>query len=93
MAANHQELLETIGSMSVLELSDFVDQFKEKFNVTALAAPVMAGPGAGAAEVAGGGADWSAGTIKVDRGLSGGWGETAAWEPNPYRLTEMIRWA
>lgn len=52
MAANHQELLETIGSMSVLELSDFVDQFKEKFNVTALAAPVMAGPGAGDAEVA-----------------------------------------
>ncbi len=40
MATNHEELLETIGSMTVLELSEFVDEFKEKFNVTALAAPV-----------------------------------------------------
>jgi large subunit ribosomal protein L7/L12 len=50
MASNHEELLETIGNMSVLELSDFVDQFKDKFNVTALAAPVMAGAAAGGAE-------------------------------------------
>ncbi len=48
MASNHEELLETIGSMTVLELSEFVDEFKEKFNVTAMAAP-MAMPGAGAA--------------------------------------------
>jgi large subunit ribosomal protein L7/L12 len=47
---NHEELLETIGGMTVLELSEFVDAFKDKFNVTALAAPV-AMPGA----VAGGG--------------------------------------
>ncbi len=47
--ANQEELLETIGGMTVLELSEFVDAFKEKFNVTALAAPV-AMPGAGAAE-------------------------------------------
>jgi len=39
MATNHEELLETIGSMTVLELSEFVDAFKDKFNVTALAAP------------------------------------------------------
>lgn len=45
--ANHEELLETIGGMTVLELSDFVESFKEKFNVTAMAAP-MAMPGAGA---------------------------------------------
>jgi len=38
MATNHEELLETIGSMTVLELSEFVDAFKDKFNVTALAA-------------------------------------------------------
>ncbi len=50
MATNHEELLETIGNMTVLELSEFVDAFKDKFNVTALAAPVAAagGPGAGA---------------------------------------------
>ncbi len=45
MATNHEELLETIGNMTVLELSEFVDAFKDKFNVTAMAAPV-AMPGA-----------------------------------------------
>ena len=43
--ANHEELLETIGGMTVLELSEFVDAFKEKFNVTAVAAAPMAMPG------------------------------------------------
>ncbi|GMR14123.1 MAG: 50S ribosomal protein L7/L12 [Gemmatimonadota bacterium] len=47
MATNHEELLETIGNMTVLELSEFVDEFKDKFNVTAMAAP-MAMPGTGA---------------------------------------------
>ena len=50
MATNHDKLLDTIGSMTVLELSEFVDAFKEKFNVTAVAAPVaaagVAAPGA-----------------------------------------------
>ena len=50
MAANHEELLENIGNMTVLELSEFVEAFKEKFNVTALAAPATMGPG-GAADV------------------------------------------
>ena len=40
MATNHEELLETIGNMTVLELSEFVEAFKDKFNVTAVAAPV-----------------------------------------------------
>jgi large subunit ribosomal protein L7/L12 len=55
MATNHEELLETIGNMTVLELSEFVEAFKEKFNVTAMAAAPMAMPGAaagGAAEAA-----------------------------------------
>jgi large subunit ribosomal protein L7/L12 len=47
--ANVDELLETIGGMTLLELSDFVKKFEEKFEVTA-AAPVavaaVAGPGA-----------------------------------------------
>ena len=49
MATNHEELLDTIGNMTVLELSEFVDAFKDKFNVTAVAAPV-AMPGGGGAE-------------------------------------------
>ena len=49
MATNHEELLDTIGGMTVLELSEFVDAFKEKFNVTAMAAP-MAMPGMAAPE-------------------------------------------
>ena len=53
MATNQEELLETIGSMTVLELSEFVDAFKDKFNVTAVAAPVaVAGAAAPGAEVA-----------------------------------------
>ena len=49
MATNHEELLDTIGNMTVLELSEFVDAFKEKFNVQAMAAPVaVAAAGAGA---------------------------------------------
>ena len=54
MAVNHEELLETIGNMTVLELSEFVEAFKDKFNVTAVAAAPMAGamPAGGAAEEA-----------------------------------------
>ena len=48
MATNQEELLETIGNMTVLELSEFVDAFKDKFNVTAVAAPVAVAGGAGA---------------------------------------------
>ena len=45
------EILEAIGSMSVLELAEMVKDMEEKFGVSA-AAPVMAAPAA----VAGGGA-------------------------------------
>ena len=48
MATKHEELLDTIGGMTVLELSEFVDAFKTKFNVTVAAAPV-GGAGGGAA--------------------------------------------
>jgi large subunit ribosomal protein L7/L12 len=48
MAYNQEELLETIGGMTVLELSEFVDAFKEKFNVTAMAAAPMAMAGGAA---------------------------------------------
>ena len=54
MATNQEDLLETIGSMTVLELSEFVDAFKDKFNVTAVAAPVAVAGGAGGAGAPGG---------------------------------------
>jgi large subunit ribosomal protein L7/L12 len=52
------DILGAIGNMSVFELAELIDAFKEKFGVT-LAAPVAAGgaPGGGAAGAgAGGGA-------------------------------------
>jgi len=51
MATKHQDLLDTIGNMTVLELSEFVEDFKEKFNVQAMAAPVAAAAGGDAAVV------------------------------------------
>ena len=47
------EILDAIGNMSVLELSELVEAFKSKFNVTIAAAPVGGGAAAGGA---GGGA-------------------------------------
>ena len=52
MAVNQEELLETFGNMTVIELSEFVEAFKTRFNVTAAAAPVLAMPGAAGAEEA-----------------------------------------
>ena len=49
MADKHADLLETIGNMTVLELAEFVEAFKEKFNVTAVVAPAAAAGGAAAA--------------------------------------------
>ena len=50
--ANQEQLLEAIGSMTVLELSEFVEAFKTKFNVTAMAAAPMAAPAGGGAGAA-----------------------------------------
>ena len=49
------ELLDAIGNMTVLELSEFVKAFEEKFGVTAAAPVAVAAPGAG-----GGGAEAAA---------------------------------
>jgi len=48
------ELLDAIGDMSVLELSEFVKSFEEKFGVTA-AVPMAAAPAAGGGAGEGGG--------------------------------------
>jgi large subunit ribosomal protein L7/L12 len=42
------EILEAIGGMSVIELSELVEAFKEKFNVTVAAAAAAPAGGAGA---------------------------------------------
>ncbi|MCZ6918583.1 MAG: 50S ribosomal protein L7/L12 [Gemmatimonadetes bacterium] len=41
---SQEELLETVGNMSVIELAEFIEAFKDKFNVTIAAAPVAAAP-------------------------------------------------
>ena len=50
--AKHEELLETIGNMTVLELAEFVEAFKTKFNVTAVVASAGPAAGGGAAAAA-----------------------------------------
>lgn len=51
MAVSKEELLETIGNMSVLELSELIKDMEDKFGVSAQAA-VAAAPAAGAGEAA-----------------------------------------
>ena len=41
------EIIEAIGNLSVVELADLIERFKQKFGVT-IAAPVAAAPAAGA---------------------------------------------
>jgi large subunit ribosomal protein L7/L12 len=50
--ANKEELLDAIGNMTVLELAEFVEAFKEKFGVTAVMAAPAAGAGGGAGAAA-----------------------------------------
>ncbi|MHB1516465.1 MAG: 50S ribosomal protein L7/L12 [Acidiferrobacteraceae bacterium] len=49
MAVSKEEILESIGSMSVLELSNLIKQMEEKFGVSAAAAVAAAAPAAAAA--------------------------------------------
>lgn len=44
---SQEEMLETIASMSVMEIADLIKAMEEKFGVTAAAAVVAAGPAAG----------------------------------------------
>ncbi|MCH6546869.1 MAG: 50S ribosomal protein L7/L12 [Gemmatimonadetes bacterium] len=50
---NQDELLETIGNMSVFELAEFIEVFKEKFNVTIAAPVAAAAPAAGGGDAGG----------------------------------------
>jgi large subunit ribosomal protein L7/L12 len=51
MAVSKEEILETIGNMTVLEIVDLISAMEEKFGVSAAAA-VAAAPAAAAAEAA-----------------------------------------
>jgi large subunit ribosomal protein L7/L12 len=50
--ATKEEILESISSMTVLELSELLKDFEEKFGVTAAAPVAVAAPGAAPADAA-----------------------------------------
>ena len=52
MAITKEEIIEAVGSMSVMDLNDLVKAFEEKFGVSAAAMAVAAPGGAGVAAVA-----------------------------------------
>lgn len=55
MAVSKEEVLEYISKLSVLELSELVKEFEEKFGVSAAPVVVAGGAGGGGGAVAGGG--------------------------------------
>ena len=52
MAVTKEDILESIGSMSVLELSELIKDMEDKFGVSAQAAVAVAAPAAGGGEAA-----------------------------------------
>jgi len=52
MAVTREEILESVGNMSVLELSELIKDMEEKFGVSAQAAVAVAAPAAGGGEPA-----------------------------------------
>lgn len=52
MAIAKQDILDAIGSMSVLELSQLIKEMEDKFGVSAAAAVAVAAPAAGGAAAA-----------------------------------------
>ena len=52
MAATKEDILDAISNMTVLELSELLSAFEEKFNVTAAAPVAVAAAGGGAAVAA-----------------------------------------
>jgi large subunit ribosomal protein L7/L12 len=57
MAIAKQEILDAIGSMTVLELSQLIKDMEEKFGVSAAAAVAVAAPAAGGGAAAGAAAE------------------------------------
>ncbi|HGS8315489.1 50S ribosomal protein L7/L12 [Neisseria gonorrhoeae] len=82
MAITKEDILEAVGSLTVMELNDLVKAFEEKFGVSAAAVAVAgpAGAGAGAADaeektefdvVLASAGDQKVGVIKVVRAITG----------------------
>ena len=82
MAISNEEILETVGNLTVMELNDLVKAFEEKFGVSAAALAVAAGGAAGGAAAAAeektefdvvltAAGDQKVGVIKVVRAVTG----------------------
>ncbi|MGF6148819.1 50S ribosomal protein L7/L12 [Kingella potus] len=80
MAITKEDILELVGSLTVMELNDLVKAFEEKFGVSAAAVAVAAGPaaaGAAAEEktefdvILASAGDQKVGVIKVVRAVTG----------------------
>ncbi|EMR8143189.1 50S ribosomal protein L7/L12 [Neisseria gonorrhoeae] len=83
MAITKEDILEAVGSLTVMELNDLVKAFEEKFGVSAAAVAVAGPAGAGAADAAdaeektefdvvlASAGDQKVGVIKVVRAITG----------------------
>src|SRR2546427_11588708 len=69
---SNDDIIEAIGNLSVVELAELIEKFKEKFGVT-IAAPVAAAPAAGSGTAGGAGAPPAEGKTEV-KGLPKGAG-------------------
>ncbi|OAM31281.1 MULTISPECIES: 50S ribosomal protein L7/L12 [Eikenella] len=80
MAISKEDILEAIGSLTVMELNDLVKEFETKFGVSAAAVAVAAGPAGAAGEaeaksevdvILAAAGDQKVGVIKVVRAITG----------------------
>ena len=81
MAITKEDILEAVGSLTVMELNELVKAFEEKFGVSAAAVAVAAGPAAGGAAageaktefdvILASAGDQKVGVIKVVRAITG----------------------
>src|SRR2546429_668776 len=71
---SNDDIIEAIGNLSVVELAELIEKFKEKFGVT-IAAPVAAAPAAAGAAGGAAGAAAGEGKTQVPGILKGGGGE------------------
>src|SRR2546430_4134028 len=71
---SNDDIIEAIGNLSVVELAELIEKFKEKFGVT-IAAPVAAAPAAAGATGGAAGAAAAGGKTQVTGILKGGGGE------------------
>lgn len=80
MAITKEDILEAIGSLTVMELNDLVKEFETKFGVSAAAVAIAAGSGAGGGEaeaksevdvILAAAGDQKVGVIKVVRAITG----------------------